>query len=85
MTRIIELTKDVQEKINPDALDLKISPKTIPAGCIGVVVDTIVSGHSMYVNFGWGIGVVAISEHSVKDLASDTDALIEYLRTRHKE
>ena len=81
MTRVVELIEDVQEKISSDVLD----QKTIAAGCIGVVVDTIVRGRSIYVNFGRDIGVVAISEHSVKDLASDTDALIEYLRTRHKE
>jgi hypothetical protein len=62
MTRIIELTEDVQEKISPDIL----RPKLIKAGAIGRVEGVIVPGHSIWVNFGQGIGTVAISEHVVK-------------------
>jgi hypothetical protein len=66
LPRIIELTEDVQEKISPDILDLKTRPKLIKAGTTGRVEGDIVPGHSIWVNFGRGIGTVAISEQAVK-------------------
>lgn len=84
MPRVVELIEDIEEQISRDALDLKTRPKTIKAGAIGVVRSVIVPGHSIYVDFGRGIGTIAVSERVVKDVPSDAGELVEYLRTRHK-
>jgi len=60
--RIIELIEDARET-GDDVID----PKIIPVGSIGVVRGVIVPGSSIWVDFGRGVGTIAISERVVRD------------------